>query len=136
MREKVQRFMMGRYGADELSKAMTIVALVCMILSSLFVKVPLVYSLFYWGGAAILVYNLFRMFSKNVAKRYEENQKYRTFRYKIVTKLDAKKKQFEQRKTHRFFKCPSCKQHVRVPKGRGKICITCPRCKHEFIKRS
>ena len=136
MREKLQRFMMGRYGGDELSKALSIVALVCMILSSVFVKVPVVYLLLYWGGAAILVYNLFRMFSKNVSKRYEENQKYRTFRYKVVTKLDAKKKQFAQRKTHRFFKCPSCKQHVRVPKGRGKICITCPRCKHEFIKRS
>lgn len=136
MREKLQRFMMGRYGADELGRALNIVALVLFILSSFFAKIPMLYSLLYWGGLALLIYNLFRMFSKNVSKRYEENQKYRTFRYRLVTKWDAKKKRFEQRKIYRFYKCPGCKQQVRVPKGRGKICITCPRCKNEFIKRS
>lgn len=136
MREKLQRFMMGRYGADELGKVLNIVALVLLVLSSFFAKIPVVYSLLYWAGFVLLIYNVFRMFSKNISKRYEENQKYRTFRYRVVTKLEAKKKRWQQRKTYRFYKCPDCKQQVRVPKGRGKICITCPRCKHEFIKRS
>lgn len=136
MREKLQRFMAGRYGADELGKALNAVALVCLVISMFVSKIPVLYVLLYNAGLLLLIYNCYRMFSRNVAKRYAENQKYRNFRYRMVTKWDAAKKRFAQRKTYRFFKCPGCKQRVRVPKGRGKICITCPRCKREFIKKS
>lgn len=136
MREKLQRFMSGRYGADELGKALSVAALVCVLLSMLVSKIPFLYLLLYWGGFGLLIYSCYRMFSKNVAKRYAENQKYRTFRYRMVTKWDAAKKRFAQRKTYRFFRCPQCKQMVRVPRGRGKICITCPKCRHEFIRKS
>lgn len=136
MREKLQRFMMGRYGVDELGKALNMVALVCLVIAMFVSKVPVLYALLYNAGLLLLIYNCYRMFSKNVSKRYAENQKYRNFRYRMVTKWDAKKAQFKQRNVYRFFKCPNCKQKVRVPKGRGKICITCPRCKQEFIKKS
>lgn len=135
MKEKLQRFMIGRYGADEFSKALSNMALVCLIISMFASKLEILY-IFYWVGVGLMIFSCYRMFSKNVAKRYDENQKYRNFRYRMVTKFDAAKKRFAQRNTYRFFKCPECKQRVRVPKGRGKICITCPKCKHEFIKRS
>lgn len=136
MKEKLQRFMMGRYGADELGKALNVVALVCIVAAMFASKVPVLYMLLYWGGLVVLIFELYRMFSKNTAKRYEENQKYRDFRYRMVVKKEARKKRWQQRDTYRFFKCPQCKQKVRVPKGKGKICITCPKCKHEFIKKS
>lgn len=136
MKEKLQRFMMGRYGVDELGKALNAVALVCLLISMFGSKIPALYVTFYYVGLLLLIFNCYRIFSKNVSKRYAENQKYRTFSYRMVTKWDAAKNRFAQRKTYRFFKCPDCKQRVRVPKGRGKICITCPKCKREFIKKS
>lgn len=135
MREKIQRFMVGRYGVDELAKALNIGVIVCLIISLFAGKFP-VLSIFSWLGIAGIIYNYYRMFSKNVSKRYAENQKYVTARYRAVVKWDAMKKRFAQRKTHRFYKCPDCRQTVRVPKGRGKICITCPKCRREFIKKS
>lgn len=131
MKEKFQRFMMGRYGADELSKFLNAIVLILLIVS-LFTR----WGILYWIGLALLIYTYWRMFSRNTAKRYAENQKYVNMRYRAVVKWDQKKKRWAQRKTHRFFKCPQCKQTVRVPKGRGKICITCPKCRTEFVKKS
>ena len=110
MREKIQRFMIGRYGADELAKAQSIAALVLLFLS-MFSRL----GIFYWLAIALMIYSTWRMFSKNISARYAENQKYLNYR---------------------FYKCPQCKQKVRVPKGRGKICITCPKCRTEFVKKS
>ena len=70
------------------------------------------------------------------SKMYAQNQKFLTWRYRMVAKWSKWKERFAQRKTHRFYKCPNCKQKVRVPKGRGKIAITCPKCRTEFIKKS
>lgn len=135
MREKMQRFMIGRYGADELAKFLNTVVLVCLVISLVGVKIPIL-SLFYWFGIALMIFNCYRMFSRNVSKRYAENQKYLNYRYRAVAKHASKKKRWEQRDTYRFYKCPDCKQRVRVPKGRGRICITCPKCRREFIKKS
>ena len=131
MKEKLQRFMIGRYGADELSKAQSVVVMILLVLS-LFGRL----GILYWLALALMIYSIWRMFSKNVSKRYEENQKYLNCRYKATVKIDRMKKHFAQRKIYRFYKCPQCKQKVRVPKGRGKICITCPKCRTEFIKKS
>ncbi len=131
MKEKVQRFMMGRYGFDELSKIYLGVTIVLMIVS-MFVNSSLLYIL----SLALLVYCYYRAFSRNIAKRQQENQKFLNFRYNSVVKWNNFKKRQAQKKTHRFFKCPQCKQTVRVPKGKGKICITCPKCRAEFIKKS
>lgn len=135
MREKMQRFMSGRYGVDELSKFLNIFVLVFLVISMFAGWLPLL-SIFYWIGIVLMIYNCFRMFSRNTSKRYEENQKFVNMRYRYVVKWDRMKKHFAQRRTHRFYKCPDCKQTVRVPKGRGKICITCPKCRKEFVRRS
>ena len=131
MREKFQRFMAGRYGVDELSKFLNIVLLVLLILS-IFIRSGILYLL----ALGILIYSYFRMFSRNISKRYEENQKFVNFRYRSVVKWNNFKKRFAQRKEYRFYHCPQCKQMVRVPRGRGKICITCPKCRTEFVKKS
>ena len=131
MRQRLQQFMMGRYGGDQLGKVLTLASLI-LLLVSLFFDITICYIL----GVGVLIYTYWRMFSKNVSKCYEENQKFVNMRYRAVVKWDKQKKQWAQRKTHRFFKCPQCSQKVRVPKGRGKICITCPKCRNEFTKRS
>ena len=128
---KLQRFMVGRCGVDELGKFASTLTWIFLILS-LFTN----WAIFYWLGLFLIFYTYYRMFSKNIQKRYEENQKFLTLRYKLVAKWNLTKKHMAERKTHRFFKCPRCKQKVRVPKGRGKICITCPKCKTEFVKKS
>ena len=131
MREKIARFMVGRNGVDDLAR-----------FESWFVLVVLILSIFTRSGLldliaiAFIVHMYFRVFSRNVSKRYEENQKFLNFRYDWTVKWNRKKKQFEQRKMYKFYKCPMCRQEVRVPRGHGKICITCPKCREEFIRRS
>lgn len=131
MREKMQRFMYGRYGFDELSRITLAVSIACMVVS-VFVRGPLFYLL----GIAAIVYTYYRAFSRDITRRQSENQKFRNMRYQLAIKKSEKVRHQEQKKIYRFYKCPSCKQKVRVPKGRGKICITCPKCKMEFVKKS
>ncbi|MCI9151928.1 MAG: hypothetical protein HFI42_15925 [Lachnospiraceae bacterium] len=131
MKQKLQQFMMGRYGADQLSRVLLFVSLGILILSML-----TRWGLLYWLAFLLMGYVYFRMFSRNVQKRYAENQKFLNFRYRLVAKKDAQKKQWAQRDVYRYFKCPNCRQKVRVPKGKGKICITCPKCRIEFIKKT
>jgi len=128
---KMQQYMVGRNGADELGRFVSLLTWIFLILS-LFTK----WKICYWIGILLIAYSYFRMFSRNIPKRYAENQKFLTLRYKAVAKWNLLKKHTAESKTYRFFKCPKCSQKVRVPKGRGKICIICPKCKAEFVKRS
>ncbi|MBQ8627627.1 MAG: hypothetical protein IJ419_15910 [Agathobacter sp.] len=131
MREKFMRFMQGRNGVDELSKALNVIILVLLVIS-LFTGWGILYAI----ALLLMIYMYFRVFSKNIPKRYAENQKYRNLRYDMTIKWNNKKKEWAQRKIYRFYRCPMCRQKVRVPKGRGRICITCPKCRTEFVKRS
>ena len=130
-REKLMRFMQGRNGFDQFSQFLNMVVLVIFVLS-LFIK----WAPLYYIGIALLIYMYFRVFSKNIPKRYAENQKFCNMRYDFSIKKNKMKKEWEQRKIYRFYRCPMCKQKVRVPKGRGKICMTCPKCREEFVRRS
>lgn len=131
MKEKFRNFMTGRYGADQLSRLYLAVIVILLVLS-IFTKV----SWFYLLGLILLIYVYYRMFSKNIPKMYAQNQKFLNLRYKAVVKWNNVKKHWAQRREYRFYKCPQCHQKVRVPKGKGKICITCPKCRQEFIKKS
>ena len=131
MKEKFRRFMTGRYGADQLSQFLMIAAVVCMFIS-LFSR----QGIFYWFALALIIYSYFRMFSKNYTKRYQENQRYMKYYSRVQTFLWKKKSELKTRKTHHIYKCPNCRQKIRVPKGKGKIAITCPKCRTEFIKNS
>lgn len=131
MREKVQRFMYGRYGFDELSKVSLMVTIVLMVVS-MFTKNRLVYLI----SLALLAYSYWRALSKDIGKRQQENQKFLNIRYQSKVKWSKLKERQQQKKIYRFYKCPGCGQMVRVPKGRGRICITCPKCQGEFIRKS
>ena len=131
MRNRFQQFMYGRYGMDQLNRFLSTVALIVLVVS-IFVRRPIVEIV----ALALLFWCYYRMFSRNVSKRAAENQKYLNFRYKLTVRWNNAKKRFAQRREYRFFRCPKCRQRVRVPRGRGKICITCPKCREEFIKRS
>ena len=117
MREKFIRFMQGRNGVDQFSRFTMGVALVAIVLT-LFTGTRNGLGAFLdILGMAALVYTYYRIFSKNISKRYAENQKFLNARYEWTVKAERRKKRFAQRKQYKFFKCPMCKQEVRVPRG-------------------
>ena len=123
--------MIGRYGVDSLSKFMLGTAVVLLVFAMGFRN-----NFLNTLACLLVLLCYFRVFSRNYQKRAEENQKFLELKGKAATFLKREKEYFEQRKTHHIYKCPSCKQKIRVPKGKGKICITCPKCHTEFIKKS
>lgn len=131
MKEKLQRFMIGRYGIDAFGKFLlgTVVVLWAI---NLFANSRFLYS---WA-LLLMVYAYFRMFSKNTTKRYQENVKYLQLKNKLVSRVKSEKSQLKERKTHHIYRCPTCRQKIRIPRGKGRICITCPKCKTEFTKVS
>ena len=131
MKEKLRNFMIGRYGIDSFSKFLMGVALVLCILD-IFVNSIFINSWF----IVIVVYVYYRMFSRNYNKRYQENLKFLQIKNKVMSKFNTQKWMMQQRKTHHIYKCPTCNQKIRIPKGKGRICITCPKCKTEFTKTS
>lgn len=131
MKEKMIRFMAGRYGLDSFGKSTIIAALIAVVLASLF-DAPIL-SVLAW---ALIIYAYFRMFSRNIYKRSTENQAYLSKTRRIRTWLSTQKNIWSQRKTHHIYKCPTCHQKIRVPRGKGKIEIRCPKCQTRFIKKS
>lgn len=131
MREKLQRFMTGRYGVDELNRFFMAMAMVFVILD-LFVRS----SFLYLGGLVFLVLCYVRMLSRNIGKRFQENQKYLHYQFQVKEFFRKKKFQFQEAKKYHIYKCPGCKQKIRIPRGKGRISIHCPKCNTDFIKNS
>lgn len=131
MREKLQRFMMGRYGTDDLGKFTLYLALILYIIN-IFLRNRGVSSII----TMVVLLEIYRMLSRDHQRRYQENIKFLNWKNKIVSKFRRKKSDMEQRKTHHIYRCPTCRQKIRIPKGKGRICITCPKCKTEFTKIS
>ena len=134
MKERLARFMAGRNGNDQLNQAILVADLVLLVLGSIFSKTlgrimfPIVLIL--------LGYTYFRMLSRNIYKRQEENGKYLRLRYKAVSELNLMKERWKQRKEYKFFTCPSCHTVLRVPRGRGKLKIVCRKCGTSFMGKS
>lgn len=128
--------MQGRYGLDRLSQVMMIVGLVVVIIAA-FVRRPVIVSnLIYLVGIVIVILGYIRVFSKNYQKRYNENQKFMQLTGGILRLFGKEKYMMEQRRDYRIFTCPGCKQKIRIPKGKGKIEISCPKCHTKFIKKT
>lgn len=127
MMEKIRRYMQGRYGMDELSKFLMAISIVMIILASLTRN-----SMVNLVSFIIIGFVYVRMFSKNFYKCSLQNQKYLKLRNKITGSWQNRISRFKQRKIYSFYDCPECRQKVRIPKGKGKVQITCPKCKAEF----
>lgn len=124
MKYKFRAFFNGRNGIDDLGKMLLWTSLIIMVLSSL-LGITFLYS----AALVLLCYVYIRAFSRNLEKCQRQNEKYLSWR-------NFRKLRFQQRKTHRFYRCPKCKQQLRVPKGKGKICITCRNCGERFEKKT
>lgn len=131
MRNWLQRFMYGRYGVDQLSIGILVVFILLTVIG-IFVRIPYIEVVY----VLLLVLCYFRMFSRNIYKRRAENTKFMKFWGPIASFFKRKKQHFHDRKTHKYFQCPNCKQELRVPKGKGEITVTCPKCKTKFDGRS
>ena len=118
--DALRRMMEGRNGVDTLAWTECLVGLVLNLIGS-FTKLPLFVYLAYIP----LILAILRIFSRDTARRHAENEKFRQFFARI-----------KGRKRYRYFKCPACKTRVRVPRGKGKIKITCPSCREAFVKKS
>ena len=127
MGDRIRRWMYGRYGVDKLSKTMIYFALVLCILS-MFVGRGILYPLSF----VLIIYSYFRVFSKNISKRYAELQGYE----KWIRSVKNFPETMKMRKTHHIYKCPNCRQKIRIPRGKGNIEISCPKCRTKFVKRS
>lgn len=123
---KLQSFMYGRYGYDALSRALSWVSII-LILASVFIPIlyPIAFAIFFWS--------LFRTYSKNIAARRRELDFYEKH---IGLHIKRRSNMWRDRKTHRYYKCPDCKSYLRVPKGKGEIIITCPKCGKKIEKRT
>ena len=126
----IQRFMYGRYGMDQLNIALLLVYLVLYLISGLFRSHTLRLLSF-----LCLITVTVRFFSRRADQRREENARFLNAVGPLLRRYNVNKSR-RQDKDHSYFKCPNCGQQLRVPKGKGKICITCPKCRIEFIKKT
>lgn len=127
----LQNFMRGRYGPDQLSFFLLALYLVITIVSS-FLRLPILTYL----SLILMFWCWFRILSRKTYKRSAENTKFLRMVFPITSRFHSLKKRFRDRKFYKYYKCPSCKQELRVPKGKGEITITCPKCKTKFDKRT
>ena len=127
--------MAGRYGNDKLNQFMMAVFLGCAVLN-LFVRNAYVSTVLNSWECLLILLVYIRMFSRNISKRYAENQKYLQVTSKFRLRFNKEKNLMKQRKTHHIYSCPGCGQKIRIPRGKGKIEIECPKCHTKFVKRS
>lgn len=125
---KAQRWMSGRYGYDELSRAMSTIALIFLLLAC----VPELKYL-YVPALLLWIISLFRCYSRNLEKRRNERSAYLCVIGRIKGWFALKKRAWKDRKTHRYIRCKQCKAVLRVPKGKGKLQVTCNRCHNTII---
>ena len=134
LRYRFAMFMQGRYGTDALNRFLSGV-IIALILVSLFVRdrAGSILGLAIW---ALIIYMYYRTFSRDISRRYAENQKFLSFSSKLRAKLGRGGASVPYGNGYRIFVCPKCSQKIRIPKGKGKIMIRCPKCGEEFAKRT
>lgn len=123
--------MAGRYGVDQFARFLNVLIIVLLVVSML-TRIGMIYLL----ALVLLVYSYYRIFSRNHARRYAENMKYLQKTAKLRGFFQTQKRDAGMRKTHHIYRCPNCKQKIRIPRGKGRIAVRCPKCGTEFIKKS
>ena len=127
----IRNFMAGRYGPDHLNVAMIVVSLALSLLHAILGFSPIMYVSY-----AILALVLYRMFSRNIRQRRKENDRFLRYWWPLRTRVRRFPTYIRQRKTHKFFQCPGCRNSLRVPRGKGKLQITCPKCAERFTRKT
>lgn len=127
---RMQRLMAGRNGIDQLFWALLAVSTLASLAASL-AGLPWLMGLYYAG----LAVSIFRVFSRNIYKRQRENWLFVLKLRAVAAWFRLQRRIFSERKTHRYFMCASCRQRLRVPKGKGRVSIRCTRCGVEIIKK-
>ena len=131
IRNFLRNFMIGRYGPDHLSIAMVVLSLVLSLLHGF-----LRFSVIMYVSYILLALALLRMMSRKIARRRAENDKFVRYWWPFKTKAKRALKNIRDRKTHKYLKCPGCGNTLRVPIGKGKLQITCPKCGERFLKKT
>lgn len=126
-----RRAMSGRYGTDQLNFFLLFLSILIILIGQLTNLLWLAVI-----GYLPFVFSIYRMFSKNIQKRSMENYKFSMLFSPLYTRILKNINIIKDKKTHRYYKCPECKAKLRVPKGKGKIAITCPMCSKSFIKKT
>lgn len=129
--QKLQQFMVGRYGNDEFTLFLSIAGLILGLLANFKYL-----GFLYYIGAILIFFGLFRTLSKNYNARRKELNWYLLWSAKPKAEIKLFINRIQERETHKYFKCKKCKAVLRVPKGRGKIEITCPKCRAKVIKKT
>ncbi len=130
MKDRLRQFMIGRYGVDQFNRFLLILSLAAMIISRF-----LGGGILYLSALLILLYAYYRMLSRNNGKRYRENTVYLNIKNHFFGFFLKGKNTINQRRHYHIYKCPGCGQKIRIPKGKGRISISCPKCRTEFIKK-
>ena len=126
----LRNFMAGRYGGDQLNIALIVLYLILAVIAQI-TQLWIIWIL----EILLLAFCIFRILSRNVERRYRENIQFLKLWNPIKGWFQSCMIRVKD-KTHRYDHCPKCRNTLRVPKGKGKICITCPVCKTEFIKKT
>ena len=136
---KLQQFMVGRYGNDQFTLFLSIAGTILYCFGSFlrwFRSIYVIAMVVCLVGVLMIYYGVFRTLSKNYEKRRKELNWYLVWSEKPKAYIKLLMNQIRDHKTHRYFKCKSCKTIMRVPKGKGKIEITCPKCRMKVIKKT
>ncbi len=131
MQRVMSKFLYGRNGFDNLAIVCNLIAFLLLVIN-IFAQNTVIY--FIW--VALFAYSMFRIYSKNIPKRYAENQKFMSMtevprRYFKLLRL-----QWRDRAVSRYYICGKCHQIIKVPKGKGRIEIRCPKCGERFIRKT
>ena len=128
------QLMIGRNGNDDLNRFLLALNMVLILLSVIFSR-----GIGRFLSPVVLILlglTYYRMFSRDLIRRSDENARYVRVRERILSSLRIRREQWVQRKDFKFFVCPACKATLRVPKGRGKIKIVCRKCGNSFMGKS
>ncbi|OVE67402.1 hypothetical protein CCS79_14900 [Clostridium diolis] len=131
--DRLRRFMFGRYGGDELSKALLVLSFILLLIMNFVPKDLRFLTILAYIPVIIC---MFRIFSRNIYKRRNENYKYLKIKNNIVMWFKNNINRIKTLKNYKYYTCSNCKQKLRVPRGKGKMSITCPKCRSSFKGKS